>query len=172
MTLTHRPLDPADADAICAFPQSEEELFFAFPKASFPLTSEALLQTAGQRFSPTTVLSDDEVVGYANFIEVKERNFCAIGNLMVHPDYRRKGVATYLVKVMARQAAVTYCVRFIRAACHSHNQAAYQLYHKLGFRPGEMEQRLTADGTPVLLVNLYQHRGKIVCGDGSLPQGH
>lgn len=164
MTLTHRPLDPADADAICAFPQSEEELFFAFPKAAFPLKPEVLLQTARQRLSPTVVLHGEAVVGYANFIQVKERGFCAIGNLMVHPDHRRKGVATYLVKVMVRQAMQIHCARFVRAACFSHNQAAYQMYHKLGFRPGEMEQRLTAEGTPVLLVNLYLHRGKVDCG--------
>ena len=164
MTLTHRPLDSADADAICTFPQSKEELFFAFPKAAFPLVPEVLLQTARQRLSPTVVLHGEKVVGYANFIQVKERGFCAIGNLMVHPDHRRKGVATYLVKVMVRQATQIHCARFIRAACFSHNQAAYQMYHKLGFRPGEMEQRLTADGTPVLLVNLYLHRGKVNCG--------
>ncbi len=165
MTLTHRPFEAADASAICAFPESEEELFFAFPRAAFPLTPDALLETARQRLSPTVVLNGGQVVAYANFIEVKEKGFCAIGNLMVHPDHRRKGVASYLVRVMARQAAEIYCARFVRTACFSHNQAAYQLYHKLGFRPGEMEQRLTADGTPVLLVNLYLHRGKLSCAD-------
>ncbi len=165
MTLTHRPLDPSDAEAISAFPLSEEELFFAFPKAAFPLTPDVLLRTARERLSPTVALNDDDVVGYANFIKVKERSFCAIGNLMVHPAHRRKGVATYLVKAMVRQATEIYCARFVRAACFSHNQAAYQLYHKLGFRPGEMEQRVTSDGTPVLLVNLYFHRGKVSCAE-------
>ncbi len=165
MTLTHRPLEPADADTICTFAQSEEELFFALPEADFPLTPEALLQTAGRRLSPTVVLLDGDVVGYANFLKVKERGFCAIGNLMVHPDHRRKGVASYLVEVMVRQATEIYCARFARAACFSHNQAAYQLFHKLGFRPGEMGHRLAADGTPVLLINLYLNRGKVACDD-------
>ncbi len=165
MTLTHRPLETADANSICTFPQSEEELFFAFPKATFPLTPETLLEAAEQRLSPTVALDNGEVVAYANFIKVKEKGFCAIGNLMVHPDHRRKGVASYLVNVMVRQATEIYCARFVRTACFSHNQAAYQMYHKLGFRPGEMQQRLTADGTPVLLVNLYLHRGKVSCDD-------
>ena len=165
MTFTHRPLEEADAGVICTFPQSCEELFFAFPAAAFPLTPKTLLDAAQERFSPTVVLSDGEVAGYANFIKVKEKGFCAIGNLMVHPNHRRKGVATYLVNLMVRQATELYCARFIRAACFSHNQAAYQLYHKLGFRPGEMAQRVTSDGTPVLLVNLYLHRGKIACND-------
>lgn len=165
MTLTHRPLSEEDAEIICAFPQSEEELFFAFPKATYPLTRDALLQAARQRFSPTVAIDEGEVVAYANFIKVKEKGFCAIGNLMVHPDHRRKGVATFLVRRMVREATEVYCARFVRTACFSHNQAAYQLYHKLGFRPGEMEQRLTADGTPVLLVNLYLHRGKVDCSE-------
>lgn len=160
MTFTHRPLEERDADLICGFVQSAEELFFAFPKATFPLMPDALIAAARQRFDPTVVLEDEVVVGYANFIKVKEKGVCAIGNLMVHPDHRRKGVATYLVKVMMRKAFETYCARFVRVACFSHNQAAYQLYHRLGFRPADLEQRVTADGTPVLLVNLYLHRGK------------
>lgn len=163
MTFTHRPLEEQDADIICTFPQSAEELFFAFPKADFPLTPNVLLESARQRFSPTVLVQNDLVVGYANFIKVKESGFCAIGNLMVHPGHRRKGAATYLVKVMVRKAFEQYCVRFVRVSCFSHNQAAYQLYHKLGFRPADMEQRLTADGTPVLLVNLYLHRKKVDC---------
>lgn len=155
MTFTHRPLEDKDAEVICSFAQTDEELFFAFPGAAFPLTSDQLITAAKERHDPTVVLLDDAVVGYANFIEAKKDRFCLIGNLMVHPEFRRKGVATYLVKAMLRKGMEKYCTRFVRASCFSHNQKAYQLYHKLGFRPGEMEQRVTSDGTPVLLVNLY-----------------
>jgi ribosomal protein S18 acetylase RimI-like enzyme len=161
MTFAHRPLEDKDAEIICRFAQSAEELFFAFPKAAFPLAADVLLAAARQRFEATVVLCNGVVVGYANFIKVKEKGFCAIGNLMVHPDYRRQGVATFLVQVMIRKAFGNYCVRFVRSACFSHNQPAYQMYHKLGFKPAGMEQRLTADGTPVLLVNLYLNRGKV-----------
>ena len=165
MTFSHRTLEGEDAGTICGFSQSAEELFFAFPKATFPLTPDVLLAAARLRFEPTVVLHHGVVVGYANFIKVKEKGFCAIGNLMVHPDHRRQGIASYLVKIMTRKAFETYCARFVRAACFSHNQAAYQLYHGLGFKPGEMEQRVTADGTPVLLVNLYLHRRKVSCDE-------
>lgn len=163
MTFTHRPLEDKDAAIICGFAQSAEELFFAFPNAIFPLPPDELIAAARQRFSPTVVLKDGAAVGYANFIKVKDRGFCTIGNLLVHPGHRRNGVATYLVKKMMHIAFETYCARFLRAACFSHNQAGYQLYHQLGFKPGEMEQRLTSDSTPVLLVNLYYHRGKLDC---------
>ena len=115
------------------------------------------------RFSQTVVLEGDQVVAYANFVKVKENGFCAIGDLMVHPDHRRKGVATYLIEVMIRAAFETYCARFLRVSCFSHNQGAYQLLHAMGFRPGEMAQRLGPDGVPVLLVNLYYERSKVAC---------
>ena len=38
MLLTHRPIAEKDIQVICGFPQSEDELFFWFPKAVFPLT--------------------------------------------------------------------------------------------------------------------------------------
>jgi len=163
MTFSHRPLEETDARAVCGFAQTAEELFFAFPKADFPLTPEVLLSLARQGFCPTVVLLGDAVVGYANFTAIRERGYCAIGNLLVHPGFRRMGVATYLVQVMARKAMEMYCARFVRASCFSHNREAYQLYHKLGYRPADMEQRLTVDGIPVLLVNLYLHRRNLKC---------
>ena len=165
MTLTQRPLEDRDAGIICGFPQSAEELLFAFPQAAFPLTPEAFLETSRQRLSPTVALHKDRVVGYASFIKVKEKGICAMAGLLVHPDHRRAGVATYLVNRMVRIATEEYCARFTQAACFSHNQAAYQLFHKLGFRPGEMEQHVKSDGVPVLLVNLYLYRGKVDCGE-------
>lgn len=33
-----QPLEEGDAEAVCGFPQNENELFFMFPKAEFPLT--------------------------------------------------------------------------------------------------------------------------------------
>ena len=168
MTLSHRPMEIRDADAICSFARSAEELFLAFPEASYPLTPEALWDVSRQRSCPTVALWDGEVAGYVNFLEVKERYFCAIGNLLVHPDHRRKGVATHLVKVMVRTAIEAHGVRFVRAASFSHNQKAYQLFHKLGFRPSDLEQKLTSDGTPLLVVNLYLNRKNACCETGQM----
>jgi hypothetical protein len=38
MPLTHRPIEEKDIPVVCGFPQSEDELFFMFPKASYPLS--------------------------------------------------------------------------------------------------------------------------------------
>ncbi len=38
MHLTHRTVEPNDIPIICSFPQEPDELFYMFPKASYPLT--------------------------------------------------------------------------------------------------------------------------------------
>jgi len=35
--LQHRPVEETDRPLICSFPQTEDELFFLFPKAVYPL---------------------------------------------------------------------------------------------------------------------------------------
>ena len=40
---SHRVLKNTDAEEIVKFPVSADELFFLFPKADYPLKSEALL---------------------------------------------------------------------------------------------------------------------------------
>lgn len=158
MTLDHRPLQEADAEVICNFPRSAEELFFVFPKAAYPLKPGRLLEAARTRLDPTVGLLDGRIAGYVNFVEVKEKKFCTVGNLVVYPECRRRGVGAYLVDTMVQKAFTTYAARFVRASCFSHNKAAYALYHKLGFRPAEMGQRLGPDGEPVLLIHMHLGR--------------
>ncbi len=49
MLLTHRPVGEKDIPLICGFPQSEDELFFLFPKAAFPLAPSQLVLLARGR---------------------------------------------------------------------------------------------------------------------------
>ena len=155
MILEHRPFEQGDADAICSFPASAEELFFMFPKAVYPLTPEQLIRAAAERHNPTVALVDGRVAGYINLVEARPRHYCALGNLVVDPAVRRKGVAQFLVKVMVETAVAQYAARFVRASCFSHNKGACNLYHKLGFRPSDLAQRLSPEGEPVLLVHMY-----------------
>lgn len=154
MDLTTRLLEEKDAATICTFVQSQEELFFFFPKAQYPLTPDQLVDGAGEREMPTVALMGDQVVGYANFIEVRPSLFCTLGNLVVDPSRRRRGVAAFLVQTMQQIASEAHGARFLRASCFSHNTAAYQLYHKLGFKPIGMAHRTSPSGEPVLLVHM------------------
>lgn len=154
MAFTHRPLEEGDAEAICAFAQSEEELTFFFPKAVYPLTPKQLLKDAEQTDAPTVALLQDQVVGYADIVNVRPNLFCTLGHLVVSPSHRRQGVATYLVKRLIQMAKERHSARFVRTACHSHNTAAYQLCHGLGFQPTDMVPRPAPDGGTILLVNM------------------
>ena len=158
MTFDHRPFQEADASTICTFPCSREELFYIMPKAAYPLTPSHLAAMAGQCHDPTVGLLDNQVAGYIGFVEVHAKKFCAIGNLVVHPEYRRKGIGAYLVGIMIHKAFDQYAVRFVRATCLSHNKPAYALYHHLGFRPADMAQRLGPDGDPVLVIHMHLPR--------------
>jgi len=155
MTLSHRPLQDADAEIICTFPSSAEELFFVFPEAAYPLTSRQLLSGAPAHHDPTTGILGGRIAGFVDFAAVREKKFCTLGHLVVHPECRRQGVAAYLVKIMVQTAIEKYAVRFVQASCFSHNKAAYALFHKVGFRPADMGQRLGPDAEPLLLIHMH-----------------
>ena len=87
---THRLLEDKDLETICTFPQSVEELFFMFPKATHPLTPEQLLDIAENRHDLTVVLVNGVVAGYANFIEVHEGSHCSV-MLITLPTSNRAG---------------------------------------------------------------------------------
>lgn len=70
--LTHLPPVAAkDIPVICAFPRDEEELFFMFPKANWPLTPAQLQASIDSRADSTVVEEAGSVLGFANFINGK-----------------------------------------------------------------------------------------------------
>ncbi len=158
---THRPLQKKDLEHICAFPLSAEELFYMFPKARYPLTSEQLLDAAGNRRDPSVVLVNGVVAGYGNFIEVYERDYCSIGNLIIKPSERGKGAASYLIRVFVDMAFQRYSASYVRISCFNHNTVGLLLYYKLGFRPVDMEERKGPDGKRVVLIHMHLYRDSI-----------
>ena len=127
--LSNRILQVSDAEIIAKFPSSEEELFYMFPKASYPLAPEDLLKESESRFYPTVALSNQEIAGYGNFIHAENGNFCSIGNIIVNPIMRKTGVASYLVKTLERVAFEQLNVKFIKISCFNGNTAGLLLYH-------------------------------------------
>ncbi len=47
MNFSHRPVTADDVNTLCSFPQGEQELFFMFPKANFPLTEDGRVYHVG-----------------------------------------------------------------------------------------------------------------------------
>ena len=54
-TYTCRSVTIADFERIATFPQNEEELFFMFPQAEFPLTAKQLYVTIPKQLTTTDI---------------------------------------------------------------------------------------------------------------------
>ena len=152
--LSHREVRPEDVHGICAFPQSAEELFYLFPKASHPLTPDQLRAAIAQRFDSTVVLLDDRVCGFANFYVRVVSGTCAIGNVVVAPEARGRGAGRYLVETMIRKALLDHRAAEVRISCFNGNVAGLLLYSKLGFAPFAVEPRVDPRGARVALVHM------------------
>ena len=82
----HRPLEEKDIPAVCDMPQSIDDLFYMFPKATFPLTPEQLKAAIEQRSDNTVIELDGEVVGFANFSRFDFRGRCSMGMRALPPQ--------------------------------------------------------------------------------------
>src|SRR5574343_611628 len=152
MSLTHRPVTERDIQRICSFPRSEDELFFLFPKATFPLSASQLQDTIVQRSDSTVVELDGEVVAFANFYRNETGGTCSIGNVIVSPAARGLGVGSFLIKHMVHLAFSKYLAAEVTVSCFNQNAAALLLYPKLGFQPYAIEERKNKEGNPVALI--------------------
>lgn len=154
---SHRVLKNTDAEEIVRFPVSADELFFLFPKADYPLKSEVLVNEAKKRSHPTVVLFEGELSGYGNFIKVERGKFCSIGNVVVNPKIRRKGIASYLVNTLTSIAFKELSAKSVKISCFNSNTHGLLLYHKLGFSPSSMEVRKKPNGEQVALIHMVKY---------------
>lgn len=159
MNLTHRPVVTGDIPLVCTFPQSAEELFFLFPKALYPLTPEQLAGAIAQRSDSTVVELDGQVAGFANFYHWERGGRCAIGNVIVAPQSRGRGVGRYLIECMISLAFAKHKAAEVTISCFHRNLAGLLLYSKLGFQPHAIEERRDWNGKPVALIHLRLPRG-------------
>lgn len=154
MHMTHRPVAEQDIQEICGFAQDEQELFFYFPKAQFPLTQTQLRQAIADRADATVVELDGEVVAFANFYRWETEGRCSIGNVVVAPAARRRGAARYLMERMIYLALTKYRAREVTVSCFNQNVAGLLLYPKLGFEPFAVEERVDPQGSRVALIHM------------------
>lgn len=154
MPLTHRPVDEKDIPVICSFPQSEDELFFLFPKAVFPLAPSQLQGAIAQRSDSTVVELGGEVVAFANFYRWKSGGCCSIGNVIVSPAARGRGVGRYLTEQMIGLAFSKHQATEVTVSCFNQNVVGLLLYPKLGFLPYAIEERQDKKGNRVALIHM------------------
>lgn len=158
MALTHRPVAEHDLERICDWPQTAEELFFCFPKATFPLTIAQLRTAIEARSDSTVVERDREVLAFANFYRWQTGSSCAIGNVMVAPAARGTGVGNYLMMQMIDLAFVKHQATEVTVSCFNQNLAGLLFYPKLGFEPYAIEARKNHIGHPVALLHMRRLR--------------
>lgn len=158
MPLTHRPAKETDIPIICGFPQSEEELFFLFPKATYPLTPSQLREAILQRADSTVVEYSGEIAGFANFYRWETGGCCSIGNVIVSPAARWRGVGRYLIERMIDLAFSRHQATKVTVSCFNQNIAGLLLYPKLGFQPYAIEERQDRKGNRVALIHMLLQR--------------
>jgi ribosomal protein S18 acetylase RimI-like enzyme len=154
MPLIHRPVAEIDIQRICTFPQSRDELFFLFPKASFPLEPSLLQATIAQRSDSTVVELEGQVVAFANFYRWETGGVCSIGNVIVSPAVRGRGVGRFLIEQMITLANLKHQAAQVTVSCFNQNMSGLLFYQKLGFQPYAIEERIDIQGNQVALIHM------------------
>ena len=152
--LSYRKIEKNDFEKICKLPQNAEELFFMFPKAEYPLNPNQLESAVQSRFDSTVILSNNEIVGFANFYEVKKHEHCSIGNVIVDSNYRKMGIGEYLIKTMENTGIEKYKVSEFHLSCFNTNTNGILLYSKLGYKPFDIEKWMDESGKITALIKL------------------
>ncbi len=146
----------SDAQVIAKWPGSRRELFYFFPKADYPLMPEMLLKESERRIHPTVVTLSGKPAGYGNFLYKKGKEEAAIGNLIVNPVFRKKGVAHFLMETLMKVAFSVFNVVQVKISCFNTNTEGLLLYHKLGFVPAGWEVRQDYRGDKFVLIHMYR----------------
>lgn len=151
-SLSHRPMLDDDIPAVCGFPQSAEELFFAWHGAEWPLTPGQMRRLLELRVDPTTVLLGGRPVGFAALGSFCPGVSCGLGSVFVSPDYRSHGVGRYLLRVMLDRALLHHRLPHMDIYCYAHNTRGLLLYAGAGVRPWRIEERSGLQGERIALV--------------------
>jgi len=87
--------------------------------------------TAGGNVYVAVAEADGEKAGYAEFRNIAGE--AQIYNIAVDPGYRRKGIGEALLRHMTEKAEAEGC-SVVNLEVKAGNEAAIELYNKLGFR--------------------------------------
>lgn len=155
-----RTAQTSDFETIATFPQDENELFFMFPHATYPLTAEQMAASAKERLKPTVVTCGNEVVAYGDFYGHADDEIW-IGHVIVSPAFRGKGVAAFLLEAMESIARHELDAATIKIACHNLNTRGLLFYAKRGYEPYRMTKVKTRSGQPAVLIRMKKETDEI-----------
>jgi ribosomal protein S18 acetylase RimI-like enzyme len=139
---------------LCNFVHSPLEQFFMFPRSTCPLTVEQLQAAIDVRKESTVILYDGALAGFANFYICQPGENCAIGNVIVSPALRHRGIGYALISEMLRLAFEKYAAKRVELSCFNQNTAGLLLYNRMGFLPISLEERTDWQGGKVIIIHL------------------
>ncbi len=154
-----RPARPADYPAICRLVQSPRELFFVYPSGRWPFTVAQLEDLAQVRRDLTVLDHEGTVAAFANLYDLEPGRHAFIGNVVVAPGLRGRGLGRRLVEYMLSRVFVHHGLGEARLSVFSHNVPALLLYLDLGFQPYAAEVRRDHDYREVVLLHMRREAG-------------
>ncbi|MBE9067052.1 GNAT family N-acetyltransferase [Leptolyngbya cf. ectocarpi LEGE 11479] len=132
---------------------SPEELYLVCPNGHFPWDVEQLKTIAAKRHGLTVGIMDNRVVAFANLYDLVHQQSAFIGNVIVAPDYRGRGLGKTLIHHM-----INVCQDKYQTSPHisvfNDNTRALLLYAELGFTPYSLEPRLNLHQDKVALIHM------------------
>jgi ribosomal protein S18 acetylase RimI-like enzyme len=151
------PADPSHNQDILSLFRSPEELFLIYPSATWPFDIAQLNKLSQQRTDLTVAMDDDSVIGFANLYRNLSGDKVFIGNVVVSHAYRGKGVGRSVICHMCDQVFEKYASE-VHLTVFNQNTPALALYASLGFKPYDLEPRLTPKGESVMAIHMQLNR--------------
>ncbi|MEA1965230.1 MAG: ribosomal protein S18-alanine N-acetyltransferase [Candidatus Aerophobetes bacterium] len=85
---------------------------------------------------------EEKIIGYAGYWKIAKE--AHIVNLAIHPDFRKRGMGTKLLKYTLQDAQVRGLTE-VTLEARSSNTAAHHLYEKFGFKKAAIRPRYYID---------------------------
>ncbi len=122
--ITIREMNLADVDCVCVL----EEMAF-----SMPWHKESFIEMIENK-DALYLVADDEQAGVIGCCGVRSIvGEGDISNVVVHPDYRKKGVAYQMLNELLSRAEQDFGIKEFTLEVRCSNETAIHLYEKLGF---------------------------------------
>lgn len=131
--LTLSPLTAPDADCVAGWVHSQAEVtLFAGPGLVHPLTGEALLAEASERWEVFGLRRDGVLVATGS-VGSRGEGVARIGRVLVDPARRGQGLGRAAMLALLERASAWPRVASVTLGVYAHNAVAIALYESLGF---------------------------------------
>ncbi|HEC07355.1 MAG TPA: N-acetyltransferase [Thiolapillus brandeum] len=161
MMWTLREAVENDYEGICSLIKTEDELFMVYPNGQYPLTVDQVRKLSQTREALTVAVDEvGNVIGFADLYNHEPGKTAFIGNVVVDPAHRGRGMGKAIVSHMLEKVFERYDLPEVRISVFSENTPALLLYSGCGFIPYEMEERRNPKGKRVALIHMRLERNQ------------